>query len=57
MWCNLVQFLVELVELGRFGHDIFVHEKWGLNLLIFSLPQKIKTVRNQGLIEIDSVIN
>ena len=46
----LVEFLVELLELSRFGHDILVHEEWSLQCGVTSLIQPIQGVHLDGVV-------
>ena len=53
---DLVEFLVELFKLGGFGHYFLVHEEGRLNLLISSFTQKVETVGDECLVEVNTVI-
>lgn len=53
---HFVELLVELIELRRLGHDVFVHEEWRLDLLVASFPQEVEGVCDQCLVQVDTVI-
>ena len=53
---NLVKFFVKLVKLCRFGHHVLVHEEGRLDLLVTFCAQKVQTIGDQGLVEVDAVV-
>ena len=53
---HLVELFVELVELRRLRHDVLVHQEWRLDFLVFPLAQKVEPVRDESLIEVDTII-
>jgi hypothetical protein len=52
----LVQFLVELVKLRGLCHDVFIDEEWRLNFLVSIFAEEVKSICDEGLIEIDTII-
>jgi len=53
---DLVKFFVELVKLRSLGHYVLVHEEGWLDLLVASFPQKIETIGDEGLVEVDAIV-
>jgi len=53
---NLVKLFIELVELCGFRHYVLVHEERGLDLLVTLFTQKVETVGDQSLVEVDTVV-
>jgi hypothetical protein len=53
---DLVEFFVELFKLSSFGHYFLVHEEGRLNLLISSFTQKVETIGDEGLVEVNTII-
>lgn len=53
---NLVKLFIELVELCGFRHYVLVHEERGLDLLVTLFTQKVETVGDQGLVEVDTIV-
>ena len=53
--CHLVQLLVKLVKLGRFGHVLLAHHERRHDLLVFFLAQKVQSVVNQCLIQVYAI--
>ena len=56
LYTHLVQFIVKLIKLRRLCHLFFIHEKRGLDLLIASFSQKVETILNKSLDQVDAVI-
>lgn len=52
----LVEFFVELAELGGLAHDVFVDHEWGLDLLVAAFSEEVKGVGNESLVEIYAVV-
>lgn len=48
---DLVQFLVELLELRRLGHEIFQHELRGLVRLVALPEEKLQAIVDEGQVE------
>jgi hypothetical protein len=55
MGAHLVESLVKLGELSSLGHESLVHEERGLDLLELALLEEVKSVRDHGLVQIDSI--
>jgi len=53
---HLVELFVKLIELGRLRHDVLVHQEWRLDFFVSSLAQQVEPVRDEGLIEVDTII-
>ena len=53
---NLVKLFVELVELCGFCHYVLIHEEGGLDLLVTLFTQKVETIGDQSLVEVDTVV-
>ena len=53
---NLVEFFIKLVELCSFCHNVLVHEEGRLDLLVTLFTQKVKTVGDQSLVEVDTIV-
>ena len=53
---NLVKLFIELVELCSFGHYILIHEEGRLDLLVTLFTQKVETVGDQSLVEVDTIV-
>lgn len=53
---HLVEFFVKLIQLRGLPHDVLVHHKRGLDFLVSSLAQKIEPIRDERLIEVDTII-
>lgn len=51
-----VQLLVKVLELGRLGHDVFVHEEGRLNGCIVALGEEIESVLDEGEIQSDTIV-
>ena len=54
---DLVKLIVELLKLGSFRHNFFIHHERRLNLLVSTLSQKVKAVRDESLIKIDTIVS
>lgn len=44
----LVEFFVELAELGGLAHDVFVDHKRGLDLFISTFSEEVEGVGDEG---------
>lgn len=53
---HLVELFVKLIELRRLRHDVLVHQEWRLDFFVFPLAQKVEPVRDESLIEVDTII-
>lgn len=53
---NLVKFFVELVQLCGLGHYVLIHEKGRLDLFVTLLAQKVETVGDQSLVEVNTIV-
>jgi hypothetical protein len=53
---HFVEFFIKLIQLCCLCHDILVHQEWGLNFLVSALAQKIEAVRNECLVEVDTIV-
>ena len=52
---HLVKSFVEFFELSSLSHHSLVHEEWWLNLLEPLRSEVIETIRNHGLVEVDTI--
>ena len=46
----LVEFFVELAELGCLAHDVFVDHERGLNLFVPAFAEKIEGIGDESLV-------
>ena len=53
---HLVELFVKLIELRRLRHHVLVHQEWRLDLSVSPLAQKVEPVRDESLIEVDTII-
>lgn len=53
---DLIELLVKLVELRRLGHHVPVHEERRLDLLVPAFTEKVKSVCNQSMVQIDAIV-
>ena len=53
---NLVKLFIELVELCSFCHYVLIHEERRLDLLVTHFTQKVETVGDQSLVEVDTIV-
>lgn len=51
-----VQLFVKLVKLRRLRHLVLVHHEWRLDLLVPTLLEEVEAVRNECLVQVDSVV-
>jgi len=53
---NLVKFFVKLVKLCGFGHYVLVHKEGRLDLLVTFFTQKVETIGDQSLVEVNTIV-
>ena len=53
---HFVKFFIELIELGRLCHLIFVHEEGWLDFLVLFRSEIIQAIRNESLIKINAIV-
>ena len=53
---HLVELFVKLIELCRLRHDVLVHQERWLDFSVSPLAQKVEPVRDESLIEVDTII-
>jgi len=53
---HLVELFIELIELRCLRHDVLIHQKRRLDLSVFPLSQEVEPIRDEGLIEVDTII-
>lgn len=53
---HLVELFVKLIELRRLRHDVLVHQEWRLDFFVSPLAQQVEPVRDESLIEVDTII-
>jgi hypothetical protein len=53
---HLVELFVKLIELRGLRHDVLVHHERRLDFSVSPLVQEVEPVRNESLIEVDTII-
>lgn len=53
--CDLVQFFIELLELGRLGHEVLEHELRGLVGSVSLVEEELQAVVDKGQVEEQTV--
>lgn len=53
--CDLVEFLVELLKLGRLGHEVLEHELRGLVGRVSLVEEELQAVVDEGQVEEQAV--
>lgn len=53
---HLVELFIKLIELCGLRHDVLVHHERRLDFSVSPLAQEVEPVRDESLIEVDTII-